>query len=124
MPTATPAITPRTERANTADTTGWVPFVSDRYGYEGLRPPNREFNAATSDWSPDLTDTERETATDWFTVGSPDDVVAIFGFAADIPAGMTQDEWIARPASSADASLPGVRVWETVAVDRHEARFN
>jgi hypothetical protein len=123
---ASPAvITPPPVRVNSADTTGWVPFVSDRYGYEISHPPTAVLYPASTDWSLDLGGDDRWMASDTFVMGPDGSQVAATGFAADVPAGMTQDEWIAA-ADWGDSDDPcrASETWETVMVDGHEARFN
>ncbi len=79
------------------DTSNWVPFVSERYGYEIAHPPTWTVAPATRDWSLDSVD-----RTNWMGHGVADRfhesaatfAVLVTAFADDLPAGMSEDEWI------------------------------
>lgn len=82
-PSATPELT---------DTSNWLPFASERYGYEILYPPTWTATRATGEW-------DFETSRHNFQTTDADaflgDDARVTAFASDLPAGMSEEEWIA-----------------------------
>lgn len=80
------------------DTSNWVPFVSERYGYEIAHPPSWTVEPATRDWSIDSVDRLNWmgfAVADRFHDSAPSFAVLVTAFADDVPAGTSEDEWIA-----------------------------
>jgi hypothetical protein len=80
------------------DTSNWVPFTSDLYGYEVAHPPAWVAQPATRDWSleADRTDWVGFDVADRFrgsAEGGLDTLVT--AFAVDVPTATSEDEWIA-----------------------------
>lgn len=112
-PSPSPALSPAASPPSTAD---WTAFTSDRYGYTlsypaistGMPgspgPAPTEVQPASRDWSLEndgemftTIETAERTfqATDLFVMGPNDNQIAVTVFAAPIPAGTSEDEWIA-----------------------------
>lgn len=113
-PSATPALT---------DTSGWVAFTSERYGYEIEHPPTWIATPAIEDWD---FETDR---LDWETANADNFLSAqarFSAFASDVPADMSEDEWLAAYYEGSVAN--GVQceeraVWQPVSVGGHAGRM-
>jgi hypothetical protein len=113
-PSATPALT---------DTSNWVPFTSERYGYEIEHPPTWIATPAAADWD---FETDR---LDWQTANADTFLSAqarFTAFASDVPADMSEDEWIA--AYYVGSVANGVQCkdtaeWQPISVDGHTGRM-
>lgn len=113
-PSATPTLT---------DTSDWVAFTSERYGYEIEHPPTWIATPAVGDWD---FETDR---LDWETADADTfhDALALFSaFASDVPAEMSEDEWIAAYYEGSGAN--GVQCedsvdWQPISVDGYAGRM-
>jgi len=83
------------------DTADWVPFTSDRYGYTVAHPPTWTATPATRAW-----DDQRSAASQFegsdqiggssaYVLSSAGYLISFTAFAADVPAGTSEDRWMA-----------------------------
>jgi hypothetical protein len=113
-PSATPALT---------DTSNWIPFTSERYGYEIEHPPTWIATPATGDWDFETSRLDWETANaDTFLSAQ----ARFSAFASDVPADMSEDEWIAAYYEGSVAN--GVQCedfvdWQPISVDGYAGRL-
>jgi hypothetical protein len=155
-PTATPSPTPSPSAApsrspaaspSPIDTTGWVPFTSDRYGYTISYPPThtglppstvsaptfvgqagRDFAFGT-----DRFDTEagrvtgeltiqklKNNALDWIIFGPAASQIGFWAFAETIPAGTSVDDVISQSVGTPDARCES----EPITIDGQPGRFD
>ncbi len=130
-PSSTTAPTPPTATSPTAsllpslDTTTWVPFSSDRFGYDIAIPPNWTADAATRDWSLEA-DNEVTPAADNFVDKRPGVYqIGVQAFSTPVSAGTTNEEWIAATTGSMPGCTPlPIDQWEAITVDGQAAMFN
>lgn len=113
------------------DTSDWVPFSSDRYGYDLSYPSGWTATPATSDWS-----LEADRTTDWAAKAADQflDTAAAYGigvtaFTAPVPAGMSDEDWLAAyNAPYSDGSGPTgctpIDQFEAVTVDGQPGLLN
>jgi len=78
------------------DTSNWVPFTSDLYGYSIARPPTWVAQPATRDWSleTDRADWVGHGVADRFWGAAEGEDTLVTAFADDVPSGMSDDEWL------------------------------
>ena len=113
-PSATPALT---------DTANWVPFTSERYGYQIEHPPTWEATPAAGDWDFDADRLDWETADADVFLSS---TARFSAFASDVPPDTSEDEWIA--AYYVDSVVNGQQCedtvdWQSVSVDGYAGRM-
>jgi hypothetical protein len=121
-PPPTPVRTP-TPQPTPVDTTSWVSFSSDRFGYDMAIPPTWAATPATRDWSLEIDD-EVTTGADFFVEPTASYHVAVQAFSAPVPAGMSNEDWIAQfNVPSGNCPLPPEE-WEAITVDGQPAVFN
>jgi hypothetical protein len=103
LPSLSIAPSPTATSANTAD---WVTFSSTRYGYQIAHPPTWSATPATRPWvlATDAA-TNTTTAADHFIDPTATYQILLTAFAADVPAGMSEDEWLTTYFTTADAGL-------------------
>jgi hypothetical protein len=77
-------------------TVGWVPFTSARYGYQIAHPPSWSEDLATRDWAlaTDRGSNLQDGQVDGFLGGPDGGQVRVTGFAANVPAGTSEDAWL------------------------------
>ena len=94
-PTASPA--PSSRAAGVPDTTDWVTFKSERYGYEIGHPPNWKAQPASRDWSMEVDRVDWLTpAADVIKIADEDAyTIRVTAFAVEVPSDMAHDDWIA-----------------------------
>ena len=105
------------------DTSNWVPFTSERYGYQIEHPPTWTATPAAGDWD---FETNR---LDWQTDDA--DVVLsaqarFSAFASDVPADMSEDEWIAAYYEGSVANgfnCEDFVDWQPISVDGYAGRM-
>ncbi len=125
--TATAAPSPASSTSPTpgptpVDTTGWVAFSSDRYGYDIAYPPTWAEEAATRDWSIDLDRGQNVNPGADHFVGGPDgDQTGVTVFSAAVPAAMSNDDWITSYLPTDRPICITTDKWEAVAVDGQPA---
>jgi hypothetical protein len=115
--------------ASTSSTAGWVTYRSAQYGYQIDYPPTWNVDIqATRDW---ILATDRlappgegmNGSADHFIGGVSGDQTAVTGFAAAVPPGMSEDEWLA--AFYADGAFcPTIPNFVTITVDGHAGRLD
>ena len=115
-PSAAPALT---------DTSNWVAFTSEQYGYKIAHPPAWTVEPATRDWS------LKNDRTDWVGHGVADGFLGVAAglttrvtaFAEDVPPGMSEDEWLAAYYVDAPAGCGPTDDVREISVDGHPGRF-
>jgi hypothetical protein len=119
--TASPAAGPSLDPS---DTSAWLPFVSERYGFSIAYPQGWEAHEAIGQWTfpRDTAWPEGVDRTDWFYLDGPDGSVAASAWSVTLEPGTTADEWFlayctieVTPCEAADAkspaSLDGLAGW-------------
>ena len=77
------------------DTTGWVTYTSERYGYSIQHPPQWEVTTASRDWAMDVDRTSwLSPAQDQLVDRQAAYQIGVHGFAVDLPSGTAADAWI------------------------------
>ena len=124
-PSPSPAATPTATPPSTA---GWLPFTSSHYGYTIAYPPTWAATQATRVWDP-ATDPLAAPAPggnlDVF-LGTPPQYgveTAVFGFAAEVPAGTSQDAWLTSYYAGRNycSTMP---TFVSITVDGHAGRLD
>lgn len=124
-PTASPAVpnpTPTQAAAATPkqslDTSLWMPFTSDFYGFTVSHPTDWSEQRGSGHWSFAKQD---DAAVD--VLWSPSGWPAFNGFESTIPAGMTADEFIQAYTTDAvqTACYPPKNLWTQTTIDGHPA---
>ena len=91
-----PSASPSPVAAAPADTTGWLPFSSDRYGYAVAHPSGWTATQATRDWSLEADRIDWQTkAADRFISTDAAYQIGGISFSAPVPAGMSNEDWLA-----------------------------
>jgi hypothetical protein len=154
-PTATPSPPPSPSAApsrspaaspSLINTTGWVPFTSDRYGYQISYPPThpgmpgstvsaptfvaqaqRDFTFETDRFERSAEEELATTPLDWIVFG-PDgrSQIGFWGFAETIPAGTSVDDIISQSVGTKDPSgvpFPACES-EPITIDGQPGRFD
>jgi hypothetical protein len=132
-PTASPTLAPTsapsgfvTPSSTPPSTTGWLPFSSNHYGYTIAYPPTWVATQATRDWvlaSDRLASPAPGGPLD-VLLGSPNGIeTAVFGFAEDIPAGTSEDAWLASYYAGG-AFCPTMPTFVPITVDGHAGRLD
>ena len=111
-------------------TADWVPFTSERYGYEIAHPPAWTATPSVRDW---VFDTDRVNAVtdaaDRFIDEGAQYKIGFSAFAVDVPPGTSQDDWITAyyEGSQGDGNQCDALIKEiqpiAVTVDGHEGRM-
>ena len=120
-PAATPTATP-------PSTAGWRPFTSSHYGYTIAYPPTWVATQATRDWAFDKDRLSLSAAGPggvWdVLIGSPNGLeTAVLGFASDVPAGTSEDAWLASYYAGS-GFCPTMPTFEPITVDGHPGRLD
>jgi hypothetical protein len=124
-PSPSPSANP-TPTATPPSTTGWLPFTSSHYGYQIAYPPTWVATQATRSWAT-TTDPLAAAAPggdlDVFLGGPNGDQTAVLGFAADFPAGTSEDAWLTSYYAGRNycATMP---TFEPITVDGHPGRLD
>jgi hypothetical protein len=121
------APTPSPPPTEAIETTDWVPFSSDRYGFDLTIPSTWTASRSTRAWSLDID------RTDWLTPAadrfmSPGSNLLFTVFAAPLPARMSSDAWIAAYLAPGAGASPGpcaptARDLGQISVDGRPATF-
>jgi hypothetical protein len=153
-PIATPSPTPSPSAApspspaaspSTIDTTDWVPFTSDRYGYTISYPPThsgmpgstksaptfvaqaqRDFAFGTDLWERSAGGELATTPLDWIVLGPDGYQIGFWGFAATVPVGTSVDDIISQGVGTRDppgAPFPACES-EPIMIDGQPGRFH
>ena len=134
-PTASPTAAPTPFVAPSPtppSTVGWIPFTSPQYGYQISYPPTwQEDNAATRNW---VLATDRLASTAGAMNGSADHFngdglglsgnTAVTGFAADVPAGTSEDAWLMSYYAGAAFCPTVMPNFVAITVDGHPGRLD
>lgn len=132
-PTPTAAPTPPVAPSPTPPSTvGWIRFTSPQYGYQISYPPTwQEDNAATRNW---VLATDRLASPASAMNGSADHFngdglgssgnTAVTGFAADVPAGMSEDAWLVSYYAGAAFCATTMPNFVAITVDGHPGRLD
>ena len=78
-----------------SDTSAWLPFVSERYGFSMAYPPDWSAHPGNGDWTfPDDTAWPAGVeATDWFDLDGADGSVAASAWSVALEPGTSADQW-------------------------------
>ena len=125
-PSASPSAAP-TPTATPPPTGDWLPFSSSHYGYRIAYPPTWAATQATRDWdvaTDPLAAPAPGGALDVF-LGSPPNGIetAVFGFAADVPAGTSEDAWLTSYYAGG-TYCPTMPTFLPITVDGHPGRLD
>ena len=118
-----------TPTATPPSTAGWLPFTSSHYGYSIAYPPTWAATQATGAWDFSKDRLRLPAAAPggvWdVLLGNPPNgpETAILGFAADVPAGTSEDAWLASyyAGGSFCATIPA---FVPITVDGHAGRLD
>jgi len=127
LPTPSPSAAP-TPTATPPSTVGWHPFSSSHYRYRIAYPPTWAATQATRDWAfakdrLALEATAPGGAVDVFVGGPTGNETAVFGFAADVPAGTSEDAWLASYYAGGNF-CPTIPTFVPITVDGHPGRLD
>jgi hypothetical protein len=122
-PSASPSASPSPSPALT-DTSNWVPFTSERYGFALAHPPTWTATPATRDWD---FETDRMSpvtpGSDHFIDEDAAYKIGVVAFATDVQADMSEDEWLAAYYEGLSASCGATQGVQPISVDGHEGRL-
>ena len=104
-PTTSPSGTPISSTDERLDTSTWVPFRSERYGYRDAAPAGWQVNPATKFWIvPEGPDTTKD---EWDELVDPVSGMRFWSSSIRLPAGVTFEAWAAAYHNGqVDASAP------------------
>jgi hypothetical protein len=138
VPSATPSAVPSpspsasasaapTPTATPPSTVGWLPFTSSHYGYTIAYPPTWAATQATRDWvsaTDPLASPGPGGVSDVF-LGNPSNgpETGVFGFAADVPAGTSEDAWLASYYAGRNY-CPTMPTFVPITVDGHPGKLD
>jgi hypothetical protein len=117
-PSSSPALT---------DTSNWISFTSERYGYRISHPPDWRATGGTRDWE---FETDRlnftTTAADRFV--GPGNSILVSAFAVEVPADTAEDQWIAAYYEGTDLNgrpcdVSVIEGLQPISVDDHPGRL-
>jgi hypothetical protein len=125
-PLASPSITPSPSTG--VSTAGWIPFTSSHYGYTIAYPTTWAPTQATRTWNfakDRLTLKAAAPGGVWDVfLGSPNGIeTAVLGFAADVPAGTTEDAWLTSYYAGS-GFCPTMPTFVAITVDGHPGRLD
>jgi hypothetical protein len=110
------------------DTSDWVAFTSERYGYQIAHPPTWTATPASRDWDFETDRLDNITAAaDHFIDGDAAFQILVTAFADDVPPDMSEDEWIT--AYYEDSEVDGqpcdtvIDEMQPITVDGHPGRI-
>ena len=124
-PSPSPSVAP-TPTATPPSTVGWHPFTSSHYGYKIAYPPTWAATQATRDWvvaTDPLAAPGPGGALDVFVGGPNGNQTAVFGFAADVPAGTSEDAWLTSYYAGR-TYCPTMPTFVPITVDGHPGRLD
>jgi hypothetical protein len=77
------------------DTSAWLPFVSERYGFSMAYPPSWSAHPANGEWNfpEDTAWPDGVEAADWFYLDGPDGSVAASAWSVALARGTSADQW-------------------------------
>jgi hypothetical protein len=77
------------------DTSAWLPFVSERYGFSIAHPPDWSANAGNGDWTfpQDTAWPDGVERSDWFYLDGSEGSVAASAWSVALAPGTTADQW-------------------------------
>ncbi|HEX5591280.1 MAG TPA: hypothetical protein VFX65_13400 [Candidatus Limnocylindrales bacterium] len=130
-PSAAPSITePGTSvvvspTSDPRDTSAWLPFVSERYGFSIAYPPDWEAHQANGEWTfPDDTAwPDGVEATDWFYLDGADGSVAASAWSVALEPGTSADEWFLDYCAVEVTPCEGTDTREPATLDGHAGWF-
>jgi hypothetical protein len=139
MPSSTPQLSPTTvpvtpqPTLDLSDTAAWTIYESSQYGYQIAYPPTWHVDAvATRDW---VLATDRLASPADGMGGSADkligpysgpeggDSIAVTGFAVEVPAGTSEDDWLASYYAD-KAFCPTLPTFLPITVDGHPGQLD
>ncbi|HEY8239052.1 MAG TPA: hypothetical protein VIF63_06430 [Candidatus Limnocylindrales bacterium] len=133
LPTPTPFVFTKPSVAPSAtppSTASWIPFTSTQYGYQIAYPPTWEADVTASrDW---VLAADRLLSPSDGMNGSADHLIgdgvggvtAVTGFAADVPTGQSESQWLAAYYADAAFCPTSVPIFQPITVDGHQGRLD
>jgi hypothetical protein len=112
--------------ATLIDTSAWLPFVSDHYGFTMAYPPDWSAHQGRGDWTfPDDTAwPDGVEVSDWFYFEPPDDgSVAASAWWAELEPGQSADQWFLDYCAVEVTPCDGDETWVPATLDGHEGRL-
>jgi hypothetical protein len=123
---ASPSVAP-SPSATAVSTVGWLPFTSSHYKYTIAYPPTWAATQATRDWVPatdPLASPGPGGVSDVFLGNPPNGPeTGVFGFAADVPAGTSEDAWLASYYAGRNY-CPTLPTFVPITVDGHPGKLD
>ena len=107
------------------DTSAWLPFISERYGFRMAYPPDWSAHPGNGDWTfpEDTAWPDGVGRTDWFYLDGADGSVAASAWSVALEPGISADQWFldycAVEATPCDGTEPKVRA----SLDGHSGWF-
>ena len=124
IPSATAAPSPEATPVSTA---GWLAFTSSHYGYNIAYPPTWAATQATRDWvsttDPVASPGPGKDLDVFLGIPPNGPETAVFGFAADVPAGTSEDAWLASYYAGRNY-CPTTPTFVPITVDGHPGRLD
>jgi len=107
------------------DTSAWLPFVSERYGFSIAYPPDWEAHPANGDWTfPDDTAWRAGVeATDWFDLDGVDGSVAASAWSVALEPGASADQWFLDYCAVEVTPCDGTEAKVAASLDGHAGWF-
>ena len=126
IPSPSPSIAP-SPSATPPSTVGWLTFTSSHYGYTIAYPPTWAATQATRDWvsaTDPLASPGPGGVSDVFLGNPPNGPeTGVFGFAADVPAGTSEDAWLASYYAGRNY-CPTMPTFVPITVDGHPGKLD
>ena len=126
VPSSSPSAAP-TPTATPPSTVGWLPFTSTHYGYTIAYPPTWTATQATRVWAvatDPLASPGPGGELDVFLGNPPNGPeTGVFGFAADVPAGTSEDAWLTSYYAGR-TYCPTMPTFVPITVDGHPGRLD
>ena len=129
LPQTSSSSSPETEPVpapSPIDTSSWLPFVSENYGYSISYPPEWEANQGSGDWTfpKDTAWPDGVEVSDWFTFDVPEvPFVAASVWWVGLEPGKTADEWFRDYCAVEVTPCDGTESSVALSVDGHAGRL-
>ena len=124
--TAPRASAQTTPKLTTIDTSSWLPFVSEHYGFSIAYPPDWSAHQGRGDWTfpEDTAWPDGVEVSDWFYFEPPGGPsVAASVWSVGLEPGTSADEWFLDYCSVDVTPCDGDEEWVTAGLEGHEGRL-
>jgi hypothetical protein len=107
------------------DTSAWLPFVSERYGFSIAYPPDWEAHHGNDEWTfpEDTAWPDGVEATDWFYLDGADGSVAASAWSVALEPGTSADEWFSDYCAVEATPCDGTEPKVSASLDGHTGWF-